>query len=305
MELKAMGFYVARGLSFRSAEFSEIEVALTERQRQQYDAATAAWGELRGALMEASLVAGGSSDPWRPFWAAQQRFFKLLCVSMKVPAVVEEAKRALEAGHCVVVGLQSTGESAADALNLRPGDSCGFVSVCKEIMLQFVANHFPTLKQRDQGNRLTGSTAAGLATSSTTIAGGNNNINEEEKEEEDQQAVTLKQRMLCRIQELDLPPNFLDELIDKLGGKHQIAEMTGRKGRVVRDARGAPVYELRARPDSSEMDSLNIREKDLFMKAKKFVAIVSDAASTGISLHASAEAANQRRRIHLTIELPW
>ena len=36
--------------------------------------------------------------------------------------------------------------------------------------------------------------------------------------------------------------------------------MTGRKGRVVRDSRGHGMYELRAKPDSSEMDSLNVRE---------------------------------------------
>ena len=39
-----------------------------------------------------------------------------------------------------------------------------------------------------------------------------------------------------------------------------MAEMTGRKGRVVRDSKGHGVYELRAKPDSSEMDSLNVKE---------------------------------------------
>lgn len=45
--------------------------------------------------------------------------------------------------------------------------------------------------------------------------------------------------------------------------------MTGRKARVVRNAGGRGAYQLRARPDSSEMDSLNIREKQAFMEVRR------------------------------------
>ena len=41
--------------------------------------------------------------------SAQQRFFKLMCVSLKTPTVVEASQKALADGFCVVVGLQSTG----------------------------------------------------------------------------------------------------------------------------------------------------------------------------------------------------
>ncbi len=53
-------------------------------------------------------------------------------------------------------------------------------------------------------------------------------------------ACQLKEEMLRRIERLgsELPANTLDQLIDELGGPENVAEMTGRKGRVVQDERG-------------------------------------------------------------------
>lgn len=44
--------------------------------------------------------------------------------------------------------------------------------------------------------------------------------------------------MLRAIAGLDLPNNPLDQLIDMLGGPAAVAEMTGRKGRLVRRKTG-------------------------------------------------------------------
>lgn len=84
MELKGEGLYVSRGLSFRAAEFTELHVGLTPEQASLYDSAAALWADLRGKLATAIAVTGASKEVWKPFWSAQQRFFKLLCVSLKV-----------------------------------------------------------------------------------------------------------------------------------------------------------------------------------------------------------------------------
>jgi len=59
------------------------------------------------ALQECRADAGQVGAAKKAYWSAHQRFFKLMCVSIKVPTVVAEAKRALEEGKCVVIGLQA------------------------------------------------------------------------------------------------------------------------------------------------------------------------------------------------------
>ena len=140
-------------------------------------------------------------------------------------------------------------------------------------------------------------------------------VSEEVKEERDvfvtemrtrvEAAEKRKEELVAAIRKLELPNNPLDDLIDQLGGPEAVAEMTGRKGLLVRSASGKGVqYQSRNTKDVSQ-EMVNMHEKQQFMDGAKLTAIISEAASAGISLQADRRAKNRRRRVHLTLELPW
>ncbi|KAL5003970.1 hypothetical protein ScPMuIL_017426 [Solemya velum] len=280
MEMKTSGMYVSRGLSYKQAEFVTVEACLTKQQMKVYNTAAHVWNELRKALESAVVRTNCTNNRiWSQFWSSHQRFFKQMCMGMKVPTVLREAKEALDAGHCVVIGLQTTGEASLESeLAKTKGTISGFLSLCREILSRFIEQHFPTRIESQPGTQ-----------------------------QDDQWSMTAKTMLQKFAKTIELPDSPLDELIDKLGGVRHVSEMTGRKGRIVRHSpNDSPEYEVRAADnDSFGVESLNVRERNLFMEGKKLVAIISDAASTGISLHADERAGNQRRRVHMTIELPW
>lgn len=121
-----------------------------------------------------------------------------------------------------------------------------------------------------------------------------------------ERACIMKDELLTKIEKLGdkLPPNTLDQLIDELGGPENVAEMTGRKGRVVQNDDGTIQYESRNEQDVP-LETLNLTEKQRFMDGEKDVAIISEAASSGISLQSDRRVRNQKRRVHITLELPW
>jgi hypothetical protein len=83
--------------------------------------------------------------------------------------------------------------------------------------------------------------------------------------------------------------------------------MTGRSVRWVKGRAGAKdSWKLtrRVKDDRGEL-TINIEERKMFQTGRKLVAIISEAASSGISLQADRRCGNQRRRVHITLQLPW
>lgn len=82
--------------------------------------------------------------------------------------------------------------------------------------------------------------------------------------------------------------NPLDRIINHFG-VDRVAELTGRK------------YRFSNKNGKTKRALNNIQERELFINNNKDIVILSDACSTGISLHAT----NNVERIHIILELPW
>ena len=94
----------------------------------------------------------------------------------------------------------------------------------------------------------------------------------------------IKEELLREARSLSLPDNPLDELIHQLGGTEKVAELTGRKMKLVYDGDGRVQMVQRAKALDVTVARVNMAEKEAFMNGQKMIAIISEAASSGISL---------------------
>ena len=126
-DLKSLGLYTARALSFAGVEYDILEHCLTEDQIAVYDAYAEAWAvihtNLREALEETRIVdqdsgntlnSGAKSAALSIFEGTKQRFFAQLLLSMKLPSLIPAIDAALAEGHAAVVQLVSTAEAMLD-----------------------------------------------------------------------------------------------------------------------------------------------------------------------------------------------
>ena len=299
-DLKALGLYTARALSFAGVEYEVLEHPLTSGQVAVYDSYADAWAIIHANLQAAleatrivdaatgnTLNANAKSAALSRFEGTKQRFFGQLLLSMKLPSLIPAIQADLKAGQAVVVQLVSTAEAMLDRrladLSPEEREALEIDLSPREYVIDYLSAAFPTRQMR-------------------VFTDAEGNTRSEPMSDEEGRPVHCQAALRARDELIEqlcaLPPiaTALDALIDRFGTE-AMAEVTGRTRRLVtRDGR----QKLERRTARS-----NLVETDAFMRGDKRLLVFSDAGGTGRSYHACLSAANQARRIHYLLEPGW
>jgi hypothetical protein len=301
-DLKALGLYGARSLSFEGIEYELLEHRLTDEQVRIYDAYAGAFQVIHNnlnAALQAANVTGetgtlnsqAKSAARSAFESAKQRFFNHLITAMKTPTLIAAVERDLALGHAAVVQIVSTGEALMERRHAEiPTEEWGDVQVDitpREYVLDYLAHGFPTQLYEP-------------------FTDGEGNLSSRPVYRDGQpvqcrEAIERRDRMIERLASLPPVQGALDQIVQRFGSDN-VAEITGRSRRIVRKtgAAGLDCFAVEARAASA-----NLAEAQAFMDDEKRILVFSDAGGTGRSYHADLTAKNQRLRVHYLLEAGW
>ncbi|MDP3159232.1 MAG: strawberry notch family protein, partial [Reyranella sp.] len=296
-DLKALGLYAARSLSYEGVAYELVEHALTPEQVRIYDAYAGGFqiihNNLDAALQAANVTgergtlnAQAKSAARSAFESAKQRFFSHLITSMKTPTLIGAIERDLLAGHAAVIQIVSTGEALLERrLADIPTEEWGDVQVDitpREYVLDYLAHSFPTQLFEPFTD------SEGNLSSRPVYRDG--------QPVRCRDAVERRDRLIERLASLAPVQGALDQIVQRFG-TDLVAEVTGRSRRIVRKKERLCVEN---RPGSA-----NLAEAQAFMDDDKRILVFSDAGGTGRSYHADLLARNQRLRVHYLLEAGW
>jgi predicted RNA methylase len=296
-DLKALGLYAARSLSYEGIEYELLEHQLTREQVRIYDAYARAFSVIHNnldAAMRAANITGetgtlnaqAKSAARSAFESAKQRFFGHLLTSMKTPSLIRSIERDLDDGHAAVIQIVSTGEALMERrLAEIPTEEWSDVQVDitpREYVLDYLAHSFPVQLYEPFTD------GEGNLSSRPVYRDG--------QPVESREAVARRDRLIEKLGSLPPVPGALDQIVQRFG-TDMVAEVTGRSRRVVRK-RDRLMVESRAA-------SANLAETAAFMDDAKRILIFSDAGGTGRSYHAELSARNRRLRVHYLLEPGW
>lgn len=305
-DLKAMGRYLCGNLSMGTdpesglaVEFREVTHWLTPAQRRMYDNMAQGWQEVfRNIHRALDLTNSGKATratAVTQFWAEHQRCFRNLITAFKVPTLIREIEDALGRKESIVVSITGTGESQTKKQIERAADQDeaidGLDFSPRETLTRLVANCFPIACFQERTNPYSGT----IEYIPVLDAQGN--------QVESRVALQLRAELMDKLSILEVPEHPLDQLVNYFSVEN-VAEMTGRKKRLIRTTSGTLEYRPRQLPGVPSK-LINLHEKNAFQNGDKRIAIMSEVASTGDSLHAGCHVGNKQRRLHIAAELKW
>ena len=301
-DLKALGLYAARSLSYENVEYELVEHKLTDEQIRTYDDYAGAFSIIHNnldAAMRAANITGttgtlnaqAKSAARSAFESAKQRFFNHLITAMKTPTLIGSVERDLKAGHAAVIQIVSTGEALMERrLADIPTEEWGDVQVDitpREYVLDYLAHSFPIQLYAPFTD------SEGNLSSRPVYRDG--------QPVHCRDAVGRRDRLIEKLASLPPVHGALDQIVQRFGAD-MVAEVTGRSRRIVRktgsDGTDRLVVENRA-------GSANLAETQAFMDDVKRILVFSDAGGTGRSYHAELSARNRRLRVHYLLEPGW
>nr|WP_026014860.1 MULTISPECIES: strawberry notch family protein [unclassified Chelatococcus] len=296
-DLKALGLYQARSLSYEGVEYELVEHQLTDEQRRIYDAYAGAFAIIHNnldAAMRATNVTGSEGTLNRQaksaarsaFESAKQRFFNHLITAMKTPSLISAIESDLAAGHAAVIQIVSTGEALMDRrLAEIPTEDWNDIQVDitpREYVLDYLAHSFPVQLYEPFTD------SEGNLCSRPVFHDG--------QPVESREAVARRDRLIEKLASLPPVPGALDQIVQRFG-TDMVAEVTGRSRRIIRKGDRLAV--------ESRAVAANLAETQAFMDDAKRILIFSDAGGTGRSYHADLAVKNRRLRVHYLLEPGW
>jgi len=303
-DLKALGLYTARALSYTGVEVEMLEHQLSAEQIRIYDAYASAFEIIHNnlnAALEASNITGEGGKSYNKnaksaarsaFESNKQRFFAHLITAMKAPSLIKAIEADMEAGHASVIQIVSTNEALLERrLAEIPTSEWNDLSVDitpREYVLDYLAHSFPTglfeVYSDEDGN---------LQSRPAIDADGN--------PVQSREAVERRDRLIEHLASLPAVQGALDQIIQRFG-TDMVAEVTGRSRRIVAKTNADGSQRLCV---ENRAASANLGETRAFQGDQKRILVFSDAGGTGRSYHAERSAKNQRLRVHYLLEPGW
>lgn len=301
-DLKSLGLYMARALSYHGVEVDILEHTLTPAQIAIYDRyayayqiihqnlvaaleATRITSQKQGTLNRNALNAARSA-----FESNKQRFFNHLITAMKVPTLLSAIAGDVERGDAVIVQITSTSEALLDRrladIPVEEWDDLNVDVTPREYVFDYLKHSFPVALYQPHED------AEGNIVSAPMYQDGAPVICRE--------AMARRDALLEELASLPPIQAALDQIIHHFGDD-KVAEITGRSRRIVRTERhGQPVLKVVTRSATA-----GLSEAQSFMNDEKPILVFSEAGGTGRSYHADLASKNQRRRVHYLLEAGW